>query len=133
MDGPPQPYAGRKYRWHTFPLPVQDVPNVVCLPLTNHYLKGITERHQPSLAAHGAHLPHMIHVYDRIAVDALEGMVFQAVLDRAQRLRRQQTALGGDDPNQFAVGLKRQNFIRIEEEILGTVSTHHFARLVSAA
>jgi hypothetical protein len=102
-------------------LPVQDRPNAAGLPLTDHDLMGVAERDHPALAAQGAHLSDVIHIDDRVAVNPAELVFLQASFDHLQRLRGQKPLFGCDDGDDDAFGLKRQNFIGIQQIIFISV------------
>src|SRR5690348_9453740 len=55
---------------------------------------------------------------DGISMHPLKLKLPQAGLYGAQRLRANVAILGGNDPNRFALGLKSENFISIENEVL---------------
>jgi len=52
-------------------LPVENPADGVRLPFAHHQLQAVAQRDQPALAGKGAHLAHMVHVYNGIAVHAL--------------------------------------------------------------
>ena len=56
-------------------LPVQNTADIVGLPLADNQLEGIAQSHQPALAAQRAHLPDVVHVHDRVAVNSLGTVV----------------------------------------------------------
>ncbi len=72
---------------------MQDFPDTMSLTFAHDHLRSVTQRDQPALAAHRAHLPHMVHVDDRVAVDAIKVLVLQAIFNTPQVLCRQQTLL----------------------------------------
>ena len=63
--------------------------------LADGQLERIAEGDEPPLAAQRAHFAHMIHVDDRVAMDAAELRSRQPLFDWVQRLRRQQALFGG--------------------------------------
>src|SRR5690348_10865470 len=81
--------------------PVQNLTNVVRLPLAHHDLQGVAERDHPALAAQRGHLSDVVDIHDGIAVNPLELRHRQALPDRPQTLRGQETMLRGHNPYQL--------------------------------
>ena len=61
--------------------PSQHVLQGTGLTLAHDELLGIAKRQQPPLAAHGAHLPYVIHVHNRVPVYTLERRILEMRLD----------------------------------------------------
>src|ERR1700733_11630502 len=110
-------------------LPMQDAADIVSLTLTGNELQRVAERNEPALTAHRTHLTNVVHVYNRVAMNALELASSQAFSDHAQRLRGQEPLFRGDDPHQFALRLKRQNLVRVQQHVFLAVPADYFARL----
>src|ERR1039458_297157 len=96
----------------------QQLPQAMCPPFAGDELLIVAQRDQPALAAKRAHFADVIHVDERVAMDALEAGAAQPLLDYLQRLGRQVLSPDGDDPHQVALGLKGEDLSRIEEKIL---------------
>ena len=100
-------------------LPVQDLADGMGLPLTDHQLQGVTEGDQPALAGKRAHLAHVIHIDDGVAVDALKLRLRESILDVSQALGGQEPLPGGNNPYQFPLGLERQYVVCVEQNVVG--------------
>src|ERR1017187_9646106 len=107
--------------------PLQDLPDLVSLAFADHQLKPIAEGDVPALAAQRGELADVIHIDDGVAVHPLELRSAEAILDGLQRLRGIQAIPGGDDPDQFALGLKGEHLIGIQQYIVGSAAAHHLA------
>ena len=85
---------------------MQDAADIVSLTLTGNELQRVAERNEPALTAHRTHLTNVVHVYNRVAMNALELASSQAFSDHAQRLGRQESLFRSNDPNEFSFRLK---------------------------
>src|SRR5580658_4392126 len=108
-------------------LPMQDLSNVVSLPLAYHDLKTVAQRDQPALTAHRTHLPHVVDVHDGVAVNPTKLSVAQPLPYGSQCFSGQEPLLCGYDPYQFPFGLECQNLIRVEKVILTSVPPDNLA------
>ena len=70
----------------------------------------------------------MVHVDDRVAVHPLKLSPVEALFHGAQGLGGQQTLARCNDPDQFALGLKCQHFIGIEQEVVVAGAADDLAR-----
>src|SRR5580692_8341886 len=71
----------------------------------------VAERDEPSLAAEHAHFADMIHVDQRVAMNAPEAACDETLFDSFQRERGHVTFARCEDPDDFSFGLERQNLI----------------------
>src|SRR5258707_5840924 len=60
----------------------------------------------------------MIDVHQRIAMDAPKARISKTFLQNFQRLRGHVSLLRGHDPNDVAVGLKREDLVSAKKKIL---------------
>ena len=60
---------------------MQNRADVVGLPLAHNELQGVAQRHEPALTAENAHLPYMVHIYDRVSMHSLELLFLEAFFD----------------------------------------------------
>ena len=86
------------------------------LPFADDKFLLITQSQHPAMAGNRSHLPDVIGVHDGVAMHALKARSIQTGFGGAKCLRRQETPLGGHDPDQFALGLQSQDFIQIEQK-----------------
>ena len=98
------------------------------LPLAHREFLAIAQRQQPSLAAQRRHPPDMIHVDQRVSMYALEDRPPQAAVNMTERLGGQIPLPCGDDPDQLPLGLKRQDVVEIQQEVLLAGPANHLAR-----
>src|ERR1039458_10359325 len=98
--------------------PLEHLPHVAGQALADDKLLGVGKRQQPPLAAEGRHFADVVDVDQRAAVDALKNRTAQALVDGTERLSGHVALAGGDDPDDFALGLEGQHVIEIEQEVL---------------
>ena len=51
---------------------MQQLANIMSLPLADYDFQSVAQRDEPALAAEGAHLADMVHVDDSVAMDSLK-------------------------------------------------------------
>src|ERR1039457_6425387 len=98
--------------------PLEHLPDAAGQAFANDKLLGVRKRQQPALAAERRHFTNMVDVDERTAVNAVKNRTAQALVNAAQSLSGHVALAGGDDPDDFALGLKGQHVIEIEQEVL---------------
>src|SRR5271166_1435855 len=93
-------------------LPTQKFADALGLALTGNKFPVVAERYQPSLAAEGAHLAHMIDVDQGAAMNSAKTAVLQTLFQHLQGLRRQVLLPRGQNPHQVALGVEGKDLVR---------------------
>src|SRR5579862_3502915 len=104
-------------------LAFQDAPDIVRLPLTDHELQTVAQCEHPAVAGKRADLADVIDVYNSVPMHALKEERLKTVLQCAKSLARHETPFACQNPNQLALGLKRQHFISIQQVIFTARAT----------
>ena len=95
-------------------LPVQKLANTSRLPFARYKLLIVAQSDQPSLATDGAHLPDVINIHQRIAMNSSKAGVPETLIQGFKVLSCEVFLPCGDDPDDIAIRLKCVNFFRAE-------------------
>src|SRR2546421_4645154 len=87
-------------------LKTQQLAYAVRLALADDEFQIISQRNEPPLAAHGAHLAYMVGVHNCISVNALETGVLEPRLEGRERMKGLIFLVRRDDPHNFAFRLE---------------------------
>ena len=108
-------------------LKLKEATDVVGLPLADDEFLLIGQRQHPAMTGDGGHLADVIGVHDGIAMHPLKAGGGQGGFDGSKSLGGEETALGGNNPDQSSLGLESENFIEIEEEVVASDAAYQFA------